>query len=654
MLRMRDQLKGLFFNFWILVLATVLTSVSLAEPSNKERLKMRQSMIEFVIKRLPPMLYGYANYLEKDLYHEEALNDYRLSFNWIYDRGRFAEFPVRYVSDSEFKVHNIDVNRLAINTGTEILIHADRLATANDFSMSLAIQLLLHEFNHLVTGVKDYPHRDKTSTLPITLEQKDRFTTRFVDYIRSKTWAATTPDQYRPERMQSYSIIELDEPKHYEHLFEQARSHDESANWNDRYLAFKQSDNDFSEDMSLKLVMKPKEHQAFSKSVDLMRAQHDNKYLLPYPKTQIQELSADAHGKFYARFAFEERVFDYDRGSILRLVQPQRWTRTLYNLSPGYQERPERAFSFRQVKTEASFTVENMTSKETEAYVTLKVNKGPQDLSEILKDSKVSVLARDANGNRFSFNAKVIHDKSGQLRVQYRMNQLVNLVVTEILIQKNMGSQQYQEISVRPQSLQKIDFGDKAQKFEATRIRRKKMDMFDFWMGTSDHTVNLRLPVDFKLVEGLTLEIRAPLEVTLSETRYERYPRYYQTVGYKVFLDRKKLDALYGTNNWQNELRIPLSHPGWGRQRIEGEPDGKDKDGFTKWGTRDKYIEDIGIRGITNAWIHLKSGENIKLEYEHEPVARIFDTLKKEWADRAKKHRYLEWRAKSCQAIHSR
>ncbi|MEZ0390659.1 MAG: hypothetical protein ACAH59_00485 [Pseudobdellovibrionaceae bacterium] len=638
--------KFLFIGLRLLAMVTVLTAVGQAEPGAEKRLQMRQSMIEFVVQKLPNMIYGYVNSLEKQpLSQSSVQTDYKLGYTLLINRNRLSAFPIRYVSDSEFKVHNIDLNRLAINTGDEILIHADRLGEMKDFSIFQATQLMLHEFNHLITEVKDQPHRKDSPRSPVTLKEKDQFDSRLIEYLKSRTFSVDIENKSEPTVKSQYSILEMDEPKRSVEIYQQYVAASRESDWSDRYLAWQIHDDYFQEDASFRNRLRAKEHQVFSKAVSLSLAQLADSGLIYNPRTEVQEVSVSRSGEITVRVAYTERVFGPYGESTIPIAKPTQYVRQISGLG-GRKESVSRSFNFRNIRTDLSFQIAQIIPKAPEAFVTLNLLEDSIEkralTAQLLEKGTISVLARDESSNSFSFRASALNNKETGLRLQFRIPHIQNLTVTEILIQTNLNSADYQEHSIRPRKVQNIVVDEQilaGKKFSSQQLKR--VDEFDLWMGTSDHTVSLTLPFDFDLAEGLTLEIRAPVEVTLSQDRGERYPKYHQTIGYKLFLDRKQLEK-FRVYKDRSQLKIPLAGKGWGVQKIEGATTANDI----------RYLEDTGLRGVTNVWAHLKNGENIKLGYTGEPVARIFSKTQQEWDRRAKEARRKQYRASSCSAIH--
>lgn len=642
----------------------LLTSVSPAEPPSQERLKMRQEMIEFVVQNLRQMLFAYAKSIENKpiYYQQELLMDYRLAYEWLYNHDRLRNFPIQFISDPEFKTHTSDINVLAINTGTEILMNSDRIAEMPDFSFFKAVQLMLHEFNHLINEVHEQPHRKNSPKLAVDLNTKDRFVDRLKEYLESKAKTAVSVHSQSNKNVQ-FTVLEMDESKEASDLFEILRSQgrfgrDGEKSYTDPYLAWFQSDSDFKEDNSLRYMMRMKEHQFFSKSISLSDAQREESVYYSFPKTQIQEVTANADGKFSVRVFYQERVINSQYRSFISIAKPITYSR-IYSGISRWNQKSDRAFSFRFVQPDLSFEIENTFTKDKEAYVTLKVLDGTRERTskaiEWIKSGVVSVQARDSNGNRFSFPVSRKIEKNGELKFQFRIPHILNLRVTEILVQNNLGSAKYEEHSIRAQGPQDLKFSDEALAAagKLDPVRNKKLDQFDFWLGASDNKLSIRLPFQLDQIEGMTLEFRATLEVVHAETKYPNGPKYYQTAGFKVFFDRKKLDQFKSPPPWKNELVIPLADEGWPIQKIEEPQTAQDHD--DRWFRRTpnpRYLEDTGKRGVTSAWLHFKNGQTIKLDYDSEPFATIFDKFKREWDRKAKDQRRREYKASRCEGVY--
>lgn len=79
-----------------------------------------------------------------------------------------------YIStDGKFQVEGVENDRVAINTGREILIHGNALARMDSMTPHQVVQLLLHELLHA----------DKVTTL----EVKDKFSTEVAKWLESQT-----------------------------------------------------------------------------------------------------------------------------------------------------------------------------------------------------------------------------------------------------------------------------------------------------------------------------------------------------------------------------------------------------------------------------------------------------------------------------------
>lgn len=213
-----------------------------------ERLKV----INFAAEHFLPAINSYFWHLTLELNKGEPVDPFEYALarnyfgqdNFIY-RKHFILPNFRFVSDDEFKVINIEPDRLAIRTSDgSIIWNAEKLHSMPDFTVFDAIKFLLHEFNHsfdyVVLRNKDityteplslrgtspeklsetektllaqkyfvrdfnyYYRHHKNFIAPIELSQKDRFVSNFIAFLKNRTMVAQNS-----ARTKQFSIMNL-------------------------------------------------------------------------------------------------------------------------------------------------------------------------------------------------------------------------------------------------------------------------------------------------------------------------------------------------------------------------------------------------------------------------------------------------------------
>jgi hypothetical protein len=599
----------------IVILLITFTSVSFAqttEESNNQRLELRQQVIDFTNKNLEAMVRGYVMSLpqKSDIYSDPAsLSRYQYAWHLFYNLKSVQTLPFKFISEDEFKVVNVEPDRLAINDGTQILWNAKRLAEISDFSVFDAAQIILHEYGHQISEVNESLHpRAADPKTPVNLETKDKVAAELSLYLKNHTIKVNNP-----KNNEALYLLSLDVPKKLNEIFlynyemSQYREYMFKDFMKYRLVTWiEQADSVTGNEKQHKLISFDTESNVFSKSIEASYGQYQDKNLIAFPHVEIVNASLSSAGEYVINAQYTPRFLDRSmKESNLAKLAPYRRTISL----------DERAFDFRQPLPEADFKVEKIITQGKQRFVTLNISNMPEHILK-LGAKNVSLLAREAStGKRFSFPLRKIYLENGLLKAMVTIDnswdlQLTELMTTESMKQSNEKLIEFTEYSIRPKSLQKVA-GSVRSKEEITNRSSYKLEHFGAWFGVSDKNLELSLPrvLQAENVKGLVIELRAVLSGALKNNQGSPYdPTLHTAVGEKIYVPMSKLTKYLKPNGFRGalEFTLPIDRPVINQLESEG-----------------FLFNDLHTRGITNLWVHLNDGEMVRLVLENEPVARI-------------------------------
>lgn len=600
----------------------ILTSVrplQADETSSQGRLKLRQSMLEFTNLMLPVFIKGYAWKLHTTYWSHQDNSKY--SYFWQLAYQGTSDLPFRYVDDETFKVVGVDPDRIAINTGTEILWNSRRLAEMPDFSLHQAVQILMHELGHQVSEISSRPHfpeaKDATK-YQISLEQKDKFATEFVNYLKSNTLSA------RNDEEKIFNLITLDIPEKVNDLFEYKYSRDFKYLLRSRFVVWEEdsrSFQDYTEDFISKLKIDNHKVRGFR----------------PLPWIDVESIRLSTEGDPVLKIKQTPRLYD-ERGYKVDMpvVKPERIS---ISLSESNRD-------FRTQMNEASFRMLSSVDKENQRFVTIELTNVSDPILN-LGSKRMRLLAREpSTGKRFSFEVSKIQTIKGQVRLMIRIPQNYELIATEILI-FDPQVQKYQEYSVLPRDLQIIP--GVVREAEGSGYRNKyfknkyELDNFDAWFGPRDSVFSLSLPRNmvFSKVKGITIENVAPVEARWKEQRESSFAGvhfYNFVIGEKVYLNRDQLKKYLVEKDPQRAARFDIQMAGRGFNDVE-------MDNLVVFDSYKRFIKKI--------WVHLDDGEVIPLQFKEQSSDQgtIRNVYTEKFARLSKEERRRQYELRSCKKL---
>lgn len=602
----------------------ILTSVrplQADETSSQGRLKLRQSLIDFAYFKLPEFIKGYAWKLQTTHWSHQDFAKY--SYFWKFVYKGIPELPFRYVDDETFKVVGVDPDRIAINTGKEILWNARRLAEMPDFSLQQAVQILMHEIGHQVSEVSSLPHfpnADAATQIKITLEQKDKFATEFANYLKSNTLSARTKEG------KQFNVTSLDIPDKLIDLIDYKYSRDFKYLLRSRFVIWQEESNYF-EDLTQKFIsMLVVDNQRF-------------RGIRPFHWIDFESLRLNSQGESVLKIKQTPRFYD-ERGYKvdMPLAQPEQISFSFSEINRD----------FRTLLNEAEFKILSSVDKENQRFVTIELTNVSDPILN-LGSKRMRLLAREpSTGKRFSFEVSKAQMKKGQVRLIIPIPQNYELIATEILIFDSQ-EQKYQEYSVLPRDLQIIP--GVVREAEGSGYRNKyfknkyELDTFDAWFGPRDSLFSLSLPRNmvFSKVKGITIENVAPVEARWKDQKSSDFAgvHFYKfSLGQKVYLNQEQLKKFLVEKDPQRSAEFDIQMAGRGFNDVE-------IDNLVVFDSYERFIKKI--------WVHLDDGEVIPLEFKRgsSDQGRIRNVYKEKFARYAKEERRRQFELRSCKNLFS-
>ncbi len=186
----------LFPTSFIIVITLILTaSVGHSQQAVYDidsRLENRKEMLKFVRYILAPLNAGYLNYLHKKFVigelKENEVFDYHFSrFLAYYFYNDKNPLVFTFLKSDEFKVINVEADRIAFNDGKKIVWNEKRLQEIDSFSVFSAIQIMQHEYDHSISEFKLIDDNGIYTTYTTNLEIKDQYISNLLSYIKSKS-----------------------------------------------------------------------------------------------------------------------------------------------------------------------------------------------------------------------------------------------------------------------------------------------------------------------------------------------------------------------------------------------------------------------------------------------------------------------------------
>ncbi len=575
---------------------------------------MRQDMIEYVRQNLPLIFKGFGENLLNPKTQPTENSDIWVTAvkYWLeYEKKeQIRQMPFEFISDDEFKVVDVTPNRLAINTGSKILFNANRLSDMPQFTLNDAVQLLLHEYNHLMPDqleIHDW-RGIAIETVPWTQEKKDAFATAISSLCKKMTLSTTN------SRQEATSILDLGEPSL---AFRNVESHLKSM-VRERFMIWTESDHYFEIEEEFYKNLHVDEPFVFFKSLNLSHANWTDKKKLEYtlvPKIEIislttnskQEAVLEAH--YYPRFLLG--------GSKLSMGYLQsNVTRTI---SKG-----ERRFNFRVQQQNTSFRMTQQIDRDQSRFISIDVD-GMAGLETQSALKRVVLLAQNSQGLKYSYPPVRIKKQmpGSRYKMIFQVPAELSLELTEVLVQSKNSDGFPVELSVRPTDSQKITSrGPEKERPPGRGPRLSHKLAVRFW-ESKESNFNLDVSNGEGII-GLTIESRVPLIFTEGLRKNGAYwGRGPMVTAEKKYFSKEQLKK-YQDSKRSSQYSIPIWYKTYSTSAL------------TKIESVNQ-IDDSHIRGVTGLWLHYADGEVIRLELPSEPTIQILDEVSQRFQQEKRK-----------------
>ncbi len=588
--------------------------------------------------------------------------------------GPLNPFPMYFTAslDGRFQVSGIEQDRLAVNSGSAVYINVNRLAEMEDLEIPKIVQLLLHEYTHLVDSVP--------------LAERDAWSAKVREWVQNTSWKIRLKDGSVVHALaaptgtllpQTLSIRNFsgDQPHLQMHFQRQLRKSllliretaDAARPWLDLFDNFQTFENRTR--VSMKNIT-PMNDVSYS--------------YVAFPKIRITNLSADSLGRVILSYSQSSSYLGRDTGT--QTYRPagdfEGNGDALFPQIPDVQYKIE--YSPDQDVTEtrkvysselaaADFEIYRMVEKGSRRYISLRLKKS-EELKTMGKN--VFLIAKALGPNQqISIPVSQMRDLSPSevllhFEVPPRALEISQLLIP--VIENNLVSAE-KEITIRPrQKLQlqgpdteptsslQVKLFDVAEKLPGNlsreKLSRMKADVEVHRLGlgakgaTAEDLRNLSpgRPAEFHLqllddrkIRGITLEVEhtvqnARIRWNVNVVRDFGSPGIHpqqteadlvgtSAIGRKYYLSGRDLKIQQTGDQIDLKFDMPFDY----LKKVEEGPRYKDKISwaYTFVGRMKAYsFWDTGYRKVAGAWIHFEDGSAEKIPVKDLP-AYSFETF---------------------------
>ncbi|MNK94836.1 hypothetical protein D3C87_1150520 [compost metagenome] len=545
----------------------------------------RAQMILIVRDQLPAIVRSYS--AQKGIYGNQHFT--KIIENAIAggDRSEFSNYKVFFEFDSEgrFQTHDIEPNRLAVNTGSEVYFNLRDIAQKDSFTLADAVQLWLHEILH----------SDKS----MPLETRDAWGAKVSQWVREQT----TEFQVKP----GLKIVALSTPEgDFGKMESLGRFPDRDllASLQDRFLMFEESKQgtkvlrdvytgfstlnnslDPLKDFSGRVIQLP------IVTVDKIRKTAQNTLLIEYRQNTVT-YQQDYRG------IYTKDTTGIGYSGVMNT--PGDRYRIEWNIEKSSID-TSRAYSGNLA--DGDFEIYRVKDVGTKRFITLRVK--TQNLKSIQEADSLHLIAKGSQESQLlSFEIKHLRAlNQDELLMQVLVPQK-SMEISQILLHVTISENAYSEISLRPSKPLVIkghaEVGIPPIKVQNISVKEK---------ATDQDKVQIRLAMsDAKNITGVTLDLEHEMRTQTYQTGFSGVSRSdtfnFVGLGRKYYLSKSELRV--STDSVSIEVpEIDLTKYQTGpvvTQKISR---------FYTTTRQDElpYLLDNQRRRIMSVWVHYKDGQ---------------------------------------------
>lgn len=556
----------------------------------------RAQMILIVRDQLPGIIQSYArttgDYQSSQFYEFIAGN---LAKG---DRSEFSDYKIFFEFDSNgrFQTHDIEPNRLAINTGHEIYFNLKDIAQKESFTVADAVQLWLHEILH--------------SGPSVPLEVRDAWGAKVAQFVRERTIEI----QMAPDR----KIIAVTTPDgDYGKMEYLGRSPDDDfyKSLRDRFLIF--------EETTLGAKILRDVYAGFSTFGNSLSGNYyKNSNTVQLPLVTVEKVRKA--GKSTIQIEYRQETMFY-RGNYRGGYEKEKAGIGYSGVMnrPGDKFRVEWNVENSSVETsrtyssplnDGDFEIYRVKDVGTRRFASLRVKM--RDVKPLLNADSLHLLAKDKrNTQLLSFELKQVRVLSKDEVLIHVLLPQKTMEISQILMPETNSENAYSEVSLRPSKpllLQgKDEVASSPLKFKSMSVTRK---------ATDKDKVQMRFELtDTSGVKGLTLDLEHEMRAQSFKAGFSNIQK--EEVESHIGLGRKYY--LSGAELKISGGAVTVAMPEVDLTKYQMGPVLTQKISrfYTrKWQDKLPYLQDNYSRRVTAVWVHFTDGRVEKVPLSKLPT----------------------------------